>query len=121
MKNVFLALTILASSSSAFAGEQYYCHGNYETNADATLFVKMLSHDKIKEGEKMEMLVVVRDGSKTLFEGRVDARNEDVQVFLKSRRGQPRLNGMIFLDELDQTSINVAGEQMNFDCNPTEE
>lgn len=120
MKNLFLALITL-TSSTAFAGEQYYCHGNYETDASATLFVKVLSHDKITEGEKMEMLVVVRDGAKTLFEGRVSAENEDVQVFLKSRRGQPKLSGMIFLDELDQTSINVAGEQMNFDCNPKEE
>lgn len=120
MKNVIAALIALTASTSAFAGEQYYCHGNFETDPSATLFVKMLSHDKIVEGEKMEMLVVIRDGARTLFEGRVDARNEDVQVFLKSRRGQPKLHGMIFLDELDQTSINVAGEQMNFDCNPNE-
>lgn len=117
MKNVILALLTLTATTNAFAGEQYYCKGNYETDRGATLFVKMLSHDKIVEGEKMEMLVVIRDAGQTLFEGHVDARNEDVQVFLKSRRGQPKLNGMIFLDELDQTSINVAGQQMNFDCN----
>lgn len=120
MKNFFFALAALTTSSTAFAAEQYYCKGNYETEETKTLFVKMLSHEQIKEGEKMEMLVVIRDGSQTIFEGRVDARNEDVQVFLKSRRGQPKMHGMIFLDELDQTSVNVAGEQMNFDCNPAE-
>ncbi len=117
MKAFILALAL--SSPAALAGEQYYCGSNYETEGK-TLLVRSLSHPQAVEGEKMEYLVVVREGAHEIFAGKVDAEAEDVQLFLRSRAGQKRLVGTIYMDELDQTSIHVDGEVMNFDCRRSE-
>ncbi len=119
MKTTLIAILALLSSFSSsfsFASEQYFCRGNYETEYSRTFFAKLTSHEKILEGQKMEMLVQIRDRGEVIFDGVVDVSNEDVQVFFRSRAGQPKLRGVLYLDELDQTSVNVAGDQMSFDC-----
>jgi tripartite-type tricarboxylate transporter receptor subunit TctC len=77
MKNVFFALVAFTLSMPAFAGEQYYCKGNFGTSEETTLFVKALSHDSAIEGEKMEYLIVPYKGSAPAYQdligGSVDA------------------------------------------------
>jgi|GEM_PF-6264150 len=116
MKNVLFALAAFTFTIPAFAGEQYYCKGNYNTPESVTLFVKALSHDHAIEGETMEYLIVIRDGSEELFKGHVTAESEDVMLSFKSRRGQPKLSGMIYMDELNQTWMKIPGKEMNFNC-----
>ncbi len=120
MKNLFFVLAAFIVSMPAFAGEQYYCKGNFHTPEQTTLFVKALSHDHAIEGEKMEYLIVIRDGSEVIYKGHVTAESEDVMLSFKSRRGQPKLSGMIYMDELNQTWIKLGNGQgkndMNFNC-----
>jgi hypothetical protein len=118
MKNLFLAVLALSTSVPAFAGEQYYCKGNFSTSESTTLFVKALSHDHAIEGEKMEYLIVIRDDAEEIFHGHVSAESEDVMLSFKSRRGQQKLSGMIYMDELNQTWMKLgnAKEALHFNC-----
>ena len=119
MKAPLIALIALLAAP-AFAGQEtsFYCHG-IDNSAGKMLFVKALSNTDVPENYPMSYLVVIRDGSKTLFEAAVTAKQEDVMLSFASRAGSPKLSGIIYLDEYDQTSMTLGRMEMRFDCNPS--
>ena len=116
MKAMLLTLaTLLPTSAFAGADGEYYCKGNFDTSESMVLVVKVKG--QVLEGDEGRAHVVVRDGRKTLFAGNAVVTTEDVMLWLNATKGRNRLQGTIFMDELDQTQIELNGEEMNFDCN----
>jgi hypothetical protein len=112
MKTLLLALVALSSTSALTKPDTYWCKG---TGADSgkTLYVRILSSDQAREGDKLSWLMVIRDGSETIFSGNVKSDLEDVDLGFHARG----LSGMIFLDELNETWVKLNGQDMRFDCN----
>ena len=111
MKTVLVALTALVSLPAFAQPDTYWCAGKGKDEGK-TLYTRILSAEQAREGDKMTWLMVIRNGSETIYSSNVKGSLEDVDLGFKARG----LEGMIFLDELNETWVTVDGQEMHFDC-----
>lgn len=115
MRTLIASLIGILLTSSAFAGNSgtptMECRS---MNPHRGYQMSIVSN--IVEGEAFDAAVKITRGGFVLFSGVVDGENEDVQVWLRSRPGQPKLHVSIYLDEYDQTTIVLEGRDIRFEC-----
>lgn len=114
-----LALVVLASSISAFAGEKYICKEITENSWDSkkTMILTQVGDIEVKEGVKYTFKLEVYEGnsSKPVVAENVTVETEDVMFGFNNKA--KKISGMIYLDELDQTWLKVGKNETRFDCN----
>lgn len=114
-----LALIVLASSITAFAGEKYICKEITENSWDSkkTMILTQVGNIDIKEGVKYNFTLEVYEGNsaKAVVSEKVTVETEDVMFGFENKA--KKISGMIYLDELDQTWLKVGKTETRFDCN----
>ncbi len=114
MKSI-LGLLVLMTATSAFARVQYVCQeqGN---RAPRTMILTQISTGRIQEGVKYVFGLELRDSrtGTVLLAERVNVETEDVMFSFSNR--QRTISGMIYLDELDQTWLEIGRNKLRFDC-----
>lgn len=119
MKTALFALSALLLAAPSFA-ESYTCAG-IDGDEGKVLRVEALGSTNVPEGTRMPFRVEITHGDRVLFGDEVTAVQSDVMLMFRNRRGQPRLSGTIYLDELNQTWIKAGGKEMRFDCDSAAE
>lgn len=107
-----IAAFLLSFSFAAFAEDPVVCTGNFETPKEMTFSYQDVTGQEVDEGESKPFSVELKNGDETLFSGEVDGTLEDVVLTFKGGD----LEGTVFLDELDQTSVTYQGTEYTFNC-----
>lgn len=110
-----IAVLTFILSTSAFANTKLTCKGN-EGSEGATMTLENRSSEDVPENSPIDYILVLKEGRKIIFNAVVTGRQNDVLLSLRSRRGAPYLNDGIYMDELYDVDINVAGKRYSFDC-----
>lgn len=116
MKFVF-ALLLASASTLSFAGEKYICR---EIGGDEyqpkKLIVTQVGDAPIKEGKVYSFKLEIFEGNSStpIVSESVNVRTED--VMFRMTNTARKISGMIFMDELDQTSVSVGRKEYRFDC-----
>lgn len=118
MKSLLLMI-VLTSAFSAFAGDKYICKEMTENSWDSkrTMILTQLGNIQIKEGVKYDFKLEVFEGnsSKPIVSEKVTVETEDVMFGFSNKA--KKIEGMIYMDELDQTWLKVGKSEWHFDCN----
>lgn len=114
---IFTALMTLAVSASAQAGQKYICKEISPKLNPKTLVLTQIGNTRIVEGRqaKFKLEVFVKNTAAPVISEIAVVETEDV-MFAFQVKGKS-IRGMIYLDELDQTSLTVNGKRFDFDCN----
>lgn len=120
MKSVFTALAFIVSSS-AFAGqfsrEQYICKESKRSHSATSVGMKMILTSTSRadvEGRPIRYVLQVIKGNKLVVEEQAYGEKNDV-ILNFAVKGKA-ISGMIFMDELDQTSLSLHGKELSFNC-----
>lgn len=111
----YFALLLLAVSFSSMADTNLVCKG-INGSEGYVLTIKNTSPDNVPEMFPVDYKVILRKDNTVYYAGTVTGRTEDVQLFLRGRRGSPVLSGTVFLDELYDVNLSINGKDFNFDC-----
>ena len=119
MKSLF-ALVVLLVSLNTFAGTKFICKENTESRWDSkkSMILTQLGHVKIKEGVVYDFKLEIYDTNsshKPFVSEIVSVETEDVMFGFSNKI--KKIEGMIYLDELDQTWVKVGKTEMSFNCN----
>ncbi|MBI2522212.1 MAG: hypothetical protein HYV97_17465 [Bdellovibrio sp.] len=116
MKTALLIVSLLLSVTANAAGAKYICKEKTDYQKQ-TLILTQVSDREIKEGVKERFVLEVYQGyekePRLVTKGYVTT--EDVMFSFKS--DDKKVSAMIYLDELDQTSLSQGRKNTNFDCN----
>jgi hypothetical protein len=92
----------------------------------AEFFIKL--PEPLEQDRKLKGIeLAVKAGGKTLFATKsASVFASDVVVSINATSGNKKFSGVIYLDELDQTSVSIktgkkSRKSFQFDCNPSEE
>lgn len=110
-----IAVLALVLTSSAFANTKLACKG-IDGSVGATMTLENKSSEDVPENSPIDYLLVLKEGRKIVFSSIVTGRQNDVHLSLRSRRGAPYLNTAMYMDELYDVEITVAGKNYSFDC-----
>lgn len=119
MKQITIAvLSLVLSNSAVAAGAKYICKQTNDLPGyqKITAILEQNGNSIIKEGKAYPFtLELYQSGERKPFLKRVVfAQFEDVQfTFGNSSEG---ISGWIYLDELDQSGLNLKGEKVALDC-----
>jgi hypothetical protein len=88
-----------------------------ENTPKRTMVLRQVGEDAIVEGNayKFEFRLFAQYADKPVFSGPVTVTTKDVMVSFAS--ADDSVQGIVFKDELDQTAVRIAGEDIGFDCN----
>lgn len=117
---ILLALSALvALSSTAFAGDQFVCQGIKGSEGNI-LNVNVLSSNS-RDGENFPVHLILSNEDGVEFDGKGVGEQEDVNFTFKAQARSAAneilsIEGQIYLDELDQTSVTFNGVDYRFDC-----
>jgi hypothetical protein len=112
----FLFLLAITISSTAFAGEKYICREiGGDEYAPKKMILTQVSDESIREGKFYPFKLEIFDSGKAIVSESVNVRTED--VMFRFTNTAKKISGIIFLDELDQTSVSVGRTKYHFDCN----
>ena len=117
----FIALFafVLISSSTFASDEKITCNEIVLMNGDVsrTMVLTKISVRPLREGEKAPYKLELFKGKKNILilSEKVIVETEDVQFMFENKA--KKISGMIYMDELDQTSLTLKNEDINFDCN----
>ncbi len=119
MKAILISLLSLGISTSAFAsGTKYFCK---ETNskpgaARRTVILTQFGDAKLEEGKTYAFgfQVFEAPAKNPILSTKVFVQTEDVMFAFDNRA--EGISGMIYLDEMDQASVEIAGEKISLNC-----
>lgn len=111
----YFALFVLAVSFSSFADTKLVCKG-INGSEGYVLTIQNKSPDNVPEMFPVDYKVILRKENTVYFADLVTGRQQDVQLFLRGRRGSPVLSGTAFLDELYDVNLSINGKDFNFNC-----
>lgn len=119
MKAILISLMSLVMSSSAFAsGAKYICKetGVKPGYNKRTVVLTQFGDAEVKEGKTYAFGFQVFDGvsKKPTLSTKVFVQTEDVLFAFGNR--EEAISGMIYLDEMDQASVEIAGEKLSLNC-----
>ncbi len=110
---------ILLFSTVSFAGEKYICKQITANSWDdkVTMVLTQIGDEQIKEGVSYKFKLELFSGRSATpkFSETVIVETEDVMFSFVNKA--KKVNGMIYLDELDQTWLYVGQDKYDFDCN----
>jgi hypothetical protein len=111
----YFALLAVAISFNAFAEIKYACKG-INGSEGYVLTIQSKSPTNVPEMFPVDYKVILRKENTVYFADMVTGRTQDVQLFLRGRRGSPVLSGTVYLDELYDVTLSINGKDFNFDC-----
>lgn len=122
MKKLFVAVAILLSSSLSFASsdEGYLEYSCVQTHTDSSrpLWFSLVAEKagRVLEGVPAGFVLRVYSGDaeRPFLTKRVIVEVEDVTFDFATT--DKSISGRIYLDELDQTSLNLGKHSYRFDC-----
>lgn len=114
----FLFLASLLISAQSFAGSKFICKEITENEWDQkrTMILTQEGDERVEEGTKYNFKLEVYDSvnSKPLVSEKVVVQTEDV-LFQFSNKAK-RIDGIIYMDEPDQTVLTIGKTKINFNC-----
>ncbi|MNK89331.1 hypothetical protein D3C87_1093390 [compost metagenome] len=125
MKALLVLATLLTISGTAQAFESIQCKGNEEFGTSKNVTMTMKAVDKtnndVPEGVKVPYELLVMIDNQVVVATTVQAHAEDVMFQFRSKTNRfGKVSGIIYLDELDQTSVTVNDLDFTLDCNSEE-
>jgi hypothetical protein len=127
MKFAILTLAVVAISASAHASaiaDTHTCKGNesFGTSKNVTMEISSIGKvvQQVPEGEKVPYHLIVKIAGKQITDSIVQVSQEDVMFQISGNTDDAgKVNGTIFLDELEQSNLNLPeiGLSFNLDCN----
>ncbi len=117
----FIAAVLFALLSTSAFAFTFNCKGR-DQDMDYSMVLKEVGKTNVPENTPVDYQLLIKKNSKVLFSAMVTGKSEDVMLSLRSRRGAPLLQGMIYMDELDQTTITLGANHqvIYFNCNGEE-
>ena len=122
MKTLLLALSLtlgLAASAQAakkIEKEKIECEG-LDQNSGYTMTMDARSQSNVEGKAIAYYLEVLGEHQEPLFANIVFGVKEDVMLNFKSKAGvQPKLSGLLYMDEADQTWVKLNGDELRFSC-----
>ncbi len=115
MKTIF-TLFIFMIATSAFARFQFNCQEIGNRTASRTMDLTQVSNGRLSEGVRHTFKLELRENRtrQLLLSELVTVEVEDVMFSFSNRaRG---INGMIYLDEMDQTWLELGRTKIRFAC-----
>lgn len=111
---MFFLFALFFSQFSNAASTEYFCQGIYES-AGTSLYVRTINDRRVSDGDTFRVFVELSRKDQILFSGMGKGEIEDVNLQFSARSSE-KLTGHIFLDEMDQTSVQWNGQDFRFDC-----
>ncbi len=112
-----IALATLTFGLSAYATgptHLFTCYGKDGRDS----YVMTITGGPVADGGRAVHRVKITSCDGVVFDADVTVEKEDVMQSYRSRRGaEQTLSGMVYLDELNETYMDVDGEEIQFDCN----
>lgn len=122
MKNLMSALIATVISTSAMASPAYqkiqiHCKQTNVFNFERkTMILTQVSEGNgMDQGEWLVYNLELRQGLDQILSEKVYVMNEDVLFQFNNRKA--KIEGTIYMDEMDEAGATINGERMSFDCN----
>lgn len=114
-----LAVIVLSVSTSSFAGIKYICKEITKNSWDnkKTMILTQIGNASVEEGVKypFQLEVFESGNSRAILSEKVTVETEDVMFGFSNKA--KKISGMIYLDELEETSLTVGKKEYRFNCN----
>lgn len=120
MKALLISILSLGLSTSAFAasGVKYICKetGVLPGHNKRTVVITQFGNANVEEGKTYAFGLQIFDGvsKKPTLSTKVFVRTEDVLFSFGNR--EEDIAGLIYMDELDQSWMNMNGEKLTLNC-----
>lgn len=110
-----IAFFALVLSLNVLADTKLVCKG-INGSEGSVMTLENKSSEDVPELTPIDYLLFVKEGTKVVFNAVVTGKQEDVQLFIRSRRGAPYVQDVIFMDELYDVNVRIGNKDYNFNC-----